>query len=92
MAADSMETLMKPSPVWKLVGVVVLALGALLVIFGLNLMPTQEVAITKGSIAPWRMTWAMIWTTVLMTVVLAGFLFSAGGEKSAAVHNSKLKT
>ena len=66
---------------WKVVAVVVLALGALLVVFGLNLMPTQEVAISKGSIAPWRMTWGMIWLTVLMTVVLAGFLFSVGRGK-----------
>lgn len=65
-----------PSPVWKLVAIVVLALGALLVVFGLNLMPTQETAIAKGSIAPWRLTWGMIWITVLMTVVLAGYLFT----------------
>ena len=72
---------MNRSPLWKVVAVVVLALGALLVVFGLNLMPTQEVAISKGSIAPWRMTWGMIWLTVLMTVVLAVFLFSAGNGK-----------
>ena len=81
----------RPSPIWKLVAIVVLALGALLVVFGLNLMPTQAVAIEKGSIAPWRMTWAMIWMTVVMTVVLAGFLFTVGREKGA-VQNSKLKT
>jgi len=68
--------LKNPSPVWKLVAIVVLALGALLVVFGLNLMPTQETAIAKGSIAPWRLTWGMIWITVLMTVVLAGYLFT----------------
>lgn len=72
---------MNRSSLWKVVAVVVLALGALLVIFGLNLMPTQQVAISKGSIAPWRMTWGMIWLTVLMTVVLAGFLFTVGREK-----------
>jgi len=68
--------LKNPSPVWKLVAIVVLALGALLVVFGLNLMPTQETAIAKGSIAPWRLTWGMIWITVLMTVVLAGYLLT----------------
>lgn len=73
---------MNRSPVWKLVAVVVLALGALLVVFGLNLMPTQEQAIAKGSIAPWRMTWGMIWITVLMTVVLASFLFRVGNSRS----------
>jgi hypothetical protein len=78
---DQETAFMNRSPLWKVVAVVVLALGALLVVFGLNLMPTQEVAISKGSIAPWRMTWGMIWLTVLMTVVLAVFLFSAGSGK-----------
>jgi len=68
--------------VWKLVAVIVLALGALLVVFGMNLMPTQETAIAKGSIAPWRLTWGMIWVTVLMTVVLAGYLFTVGNKRS----------
>jgi len=72
---------MNRSPLWKVVAVVVLALGALLVVFGMNLMPTQEVAISKGSIAPWRMTWGMIWLTVLMAVVLASFLFGVGRGK-----------
>jgi len=67
---------LKNSQVWKLVAIVVLAMGALLVVFGMNLMPTQEVAISKGSIAPWRLTWGMIWATVAMTVVLAGYLFT----------------
>jgi hypothetical protein len=58
------------------VAIVVLALGAMLVVFGMNLMPTQTTAIAKGSIAPWRLTWGMIWCTVLMTVVLAGYLFT----------------
>jgi hypothetical protein len=73
---------MHRSPVWKLVAVIVLALGALLVVFGMNLMPTQETAIAKGSIAPWRLTWGMIWVTVLMTVVLAGYLFTVGNKRS----------
>ena len=67
---------MKNPALWKLVAIVVLALGALLVVFGMNLMPTQEAAIAKGSIAPWRLTWGMIWCTVAMTVVLAGYLFT----------------
>jgi hypothetical protein len=46
--------------------------------FGLNLMPPQEVAMERGSIAPWRMTWGMIWITVAMTIVLAWFLFTVG--------------
>ena len=69
---------MHRSGLWKFIGIVVLGLGALLVMFGLNLMPTQDVAISKGSIAPWRMTWGMIWITVAMTIVLAVFLFSVG--------------
>lgn len=73
---------MQRSPVWKVVAVVVLALGALLVVFGMNLMPTSETAIAKGSIAPWRLTWGMIWLTVVMTVVLAGYLFTVGGKGS----------
>jgi hypothetical protein len=70
------ESLLKNPSLWKLVAIVVLALGALLVVFGMNLMPTQETAIAKGSIAPWRLTWGMIWATVAMTIVLAGYLFT----------------
>lgn len=70
------ETPLKNAALWKVVALVVLGLGALLVVFGMNLMPTQETAIAKGSIAPWRLTWGMIWITVLMTVVLAGYLFT----------------
>ena len=83
----------RPSPIWKLVAIVVLALGALLVVFGMNLMPTQETAIAKGSIAPWRMTWGMIWSTVAMTIVLAGYLFTAGrGKDASPAPDPKLKT
>lgn len=73
---------MQRSPVWKVVALVVLALGALLVVFGMNLMPSQETAIAKGSIAPWRLTWGMIWITVVMTVILAGYLFTVGNKRS----------
>ena len=76
------ETLLKNSPLWKLVAIVVLGMGALLVVFGMNLMPSQETAIAKGSIAPWRLTWGMIWATVAMTIVLAGYLFTVGGRKT----------
>jgi hypothetical protein len=69
---------MPRAALWKLIAIIVLGLGALLVGFGLNLMPTQEVAMSRGSIAPWRMTWGMIWITVAMTVVLAWFLFTVG--------------
>jgi hypothetical protein len=79
---DQENPYMDRSPIWKLVAVVVLALGALLIVFGLNLMPPKEVAIAKGSIAPWRMTWGMIWCTVAMTVVLAGFLLSSGRRQA----------
>jgi hypothetical protein len=73
---------MQRSPVWKLVAIVVLALVALLIVFGMNLMPTQATAIAKGSIAPWRLTWGMILLTVAMTVVLAGYLFTVGNKRS----------
>jgi hypothetical protein len=72
---------MQRSPLWKLVAIVVLALGALLIVFGMNLMPTQATAIAKGSIAPWRLTWGMILLTVAMTVVLAGYLFTVGNKR-----------
>jgi len=72
---------LKNSALWKVVALVVLGLGALLVVFGMNLMPTQETAIAKGSIAPWRLTWGMIWITVLMTIVLAAYLFTVGSGK-----------
>ena len=72
---------MQRSPLWKVVAIVVLALGALLIVFGMNLMPTQATAIAKGSIAPWRLTWGMILLTVAMTVVLAGYLFTVGNKR-----------
>jgi hypothetical protein len=74
---------MHRSGLWKFIGVVVLGLGALLVVFGLNLMPPQQVAIERGSIAPWRMTWGMIWITVAMTIVLAWFLFTVGKKNQS---------
>ena len=67
---------MNRSSMWKVVAVVVLVLGASLVVFGMNLMPTRAAAEAKGTFAPWLLTWGMIWLTVVMTVVLAKFLFS----------------
>ena len=68
--------------VWILVAIVLLALGAAGVLFGLNLLPARETAAAKGTFAPWLGTWLMIWATVAMTVVLAGFLFKTGMGKS----------
>jgi hypothetical protein len=61
---------------WIVAAVVVLALGAIGVLFGVNLLPAREVAEAKGTYAPWLGTWIMIWTVVAMTVILAGFLLA----------------
>ena len=61
---------------WIVAAVVVLALGAIGVLFGVNLLPARAAAEAKGTFAPWLGTWILIWTVVAMTVVLAGFLFA----------------
>jgi hypothetical protein len=61
---------------WIVAAVVVLALGATGVLFGVNLLPAREAAEAKGTYAPWLGTWIMIWSVVAMTVVLAGFLLA----------------
>jgi hypothetical protein len=68
--------------VWMVVGLLVLALGAVGVIFGMNLLPTGEAAEAKGTYAPWLGTWIMIWCTAAMTVILAGYLFSTAMGKN----------
>lgn len=63
---------------WIVVAVLVLMLGAAGVLFGWNLLPEREAAITRGTYAPWLGTWILIWAIVAMTVTLAWYLVSVG--------------
>ena len=68
---------------WILGGVVVLALCAIALVFGVNLLPSTEKMQSKlGTLAPLIITWGMIWLSVAMGVALAGFLFATGMSKS----------
>jgi hypothetical protein len=63
---------------WIGVGVLVLALGAVAVMFGWNLLPDRAAAEAKGTYAPWLGTWIMIWAVLGMTITLAAYLFAVG--------------
>lgn len=67
---------------WIVVAILVLALGVAGVVFGWSLLPTREVAESKGTYAPWLGTWIMIWVVFGMAATLAGFLFAVGTGKT----------
>jgi len=64
--------------VWIVVGIVVIALGILNVILGINLVPTQSVAEERGTVAGWWLIWCVIALTVICAVALGAFLLAAG--------------
>ena len=64
--------------VWIAAGIVVLALGVLNIVLGLNLVPTIGVAQQKGTAAGWWLIWVVIGLTVVCAVALGGFLVAAG--------------
>jgi hypothetical protein len=67
---------------WIVLGIAVLALSALALIFGVNLLPPAETMQGKlGTIAPLIITWGMIWLTVLSGIVLAIYVFAYGMGK-----------
>ena len=69
---------------WILGGVAVLALSAIALIFGVNLLPTTAKMQSKlGTLAPLIITWGMIWLSVAMGVALAGLLFATGMKKDS---------
>lgn len=64
---------------WILLGIAVLALSALTLVFGVNMLPPSASMEGKlGTIAPLIITWGMIWITVAMGVVLAIYVFAYG--------------
>jgi hypothetical protein len=64
---------------WILLGIAVLALSALTLVFGVNMLPASESMQGKlGTIAPLIITWGMIWISVAMGVVLAIYVFAYG--------------
>jgi hypothetical protein len=64
--------------VWIVAGIVVIALGIVNVILGLNLVPTMAVAEERGTAPGWWLIWSVIVLTVICAVVLGGFLLAAG--------------
>ena len=63
---------------WIVAGIVVIALGILNVILGVNLVPTQAVAEERGTVAGWWLIWTVSSLTVICAVALGGFLLAAG--------------
>jgi len=64
--------------VWIVAGIVVLALGLVNILLGMNLVPTMTVAQEKGTIAGWWLLWIVIGVVVVSAVALGGFLIAAG--------------
>jgi len=64
--------------VWIIAGIVVLALGIINVVLGMNLVPSLGVAQQKGVAAGWWLVWFVIALTAASAVSLGGFLVAAG--------------
>lgn len=64
--------------VWIVAGIVVIGLGILNVILGMNLVPTMAVATERGTGPGWWLIWSVIAITVLCAFALGGFLVAAG--------------
>ena len=64
--------------VWIVAGIVVLLLGVLNILLGLNLVPTRAVAEQRGTGPGWWLIWSVIALTVVCSVALGGFLLAAG--------------
>ena len=64
--------------VWIVAGIVVIALGILNIILGMNLVPTMAVAEERGTGTGWWLIWSVIALTVVCAVALGGFLLAAG--------------
>jgi len=65
---------MKSPALWKLVGVLVLALVAFNVTLGYNLLPSMSESQQKMTFAPWLITWALIAICAGCGLALAGFI------------------
>jgi len=63
---------------WLVAGLVVIALGIMNILLGMNLVPSMAVATEKGTIAGWWLIWIVISLVVISAVSLGGFLVAAG--------------
>ena len=68
---------MRNPAMWKLAAVFVVAIVAINVMLGLNLLPSPAEASQKGTYAALMITWAMIAVCAGAGLVLAGFLLTA---------------
>jgi len=64
--------------VWIVAGIVVIALGIVNVILGMNLVPTMAIAQERGTAPGWWLIWSVIALIVICAVALGGFLLAAG--------------
>ncbi len=64
--------------VWIVAGIVVIALGIVNVILGMNLVPTMAVASERGTGPGWWLIWCVIALTVVCALALGAFLLAAG--------------
>ena len=64
--------------VWIVAGIVVIAIGIVNVILGMNLVPTISVATERGTSPGWWLIWVVIALTVVCALALGGFLLAAG--------------
>lgn len=62
---------------WTAMAVVVLLLGALNVVLGVNLLPSPEEAREKGTTVPLIITWILVGVGVATSATLAGMLIVA---------------
>ena len=64
--------------VWIVAGIVVIALGILNIVLGMNLVPTRTIALERGTGPGWWLIWTVIALVVISAVALGGFLVAAG--------------
>lgn len=68
---------MRNPTVWKIAAVLVLAIVAVNILLGVNLLPGPSEASEKGTFAPLVITWGMILVCVGSGLVLAAYLLTA---------------
>jgi hypothetical protein len=59
-------------------GIVVIAIGILNVILGMNLVPTIAIAQERGTAPGWWLIWSVIALTLVCALALGGYLLAAG--------------
>lgn len=64
--------------VWIVAGIVVIALGILNIVLGMNLVPTRTIALERGTGPGWWLIWTVIALVVISAAALGGFLVAAG--------------